>query len=297
MTDPMTLPEDTHTMDNWLQALENETDAAEGDAYVVLGRAGSQVAVVTLSRPQKRNPLSLRSWVRLEQIFEDLAQEPELRSVVIRGAGVEAFGAGADITEFVEKRMTAADAVQYNESIARALRAVGALGVPVIAMVRGLAVGGGCELAAACDVRICADDARFGIPIGRLGVTLGYTETKTLVGLIGRANLKRLLFEGDLIDAQEAMRVGLVQVCVAPDELTRRTAAMLDAIIASAPVTMRAAKLVTDMCDRELTDADAELLTRITVEAYEGPHLREGVQAFLERRSPNFGQEHNDVSA
>jgi len=293
----MTSPEGTHDMDNWLHALENETDPAEGDAYVVLSRAGSEVAVVTLSRPEKRNPLNLDSWIRLEQVFGDLAQDPELRTVVIRGAGDEAFGAGADITEFADKRMTAGDAIHYNESIARALRAVGALGVPVIAMVRGLAVGGGCELAAACDLRICADDARFGIPIGRLGVTLGYTEAKTLVGLIGRANLKRLLFEGDLIDAQEAMRIGLVQVCVPPGDLTRRTANMLEAIVTSAPVTMRAAKLVTDMCDRELTDADAELLTRITVEAYEGPHLREGVQAFLERRAPNFRMESNDVSS
>lgn len=292
----MTSPENANYLDDWLHILESETDAAEDDAYVVLSRGGSQLAVVTLSRPKKRNPLSLRSWIRLEKIFVDLAQESQLRAVVIRGAGVEAFGAGADITEFIDNRMTAANAVIYNESIARALRAVGALGVPVIAMVRGLAVGGGCELAAACDVRICSDDSRFGIPIGRLGVTLGYTETKTLVRLIGGANLKRLLFEGDLINAHEAMRIGLAQICVPPDELTRRTITMLEAIVGSAPVTMRAAKLVTDMCERELTDADAELLTRITVEAYEGSHLREGVQAFLERRPPNFGQEYNDVS-
>jgi enoyl-CoA hydratase len=283
-------------MSEWLGLLERPCGADDVEHYIGLSRATSGVALITLSRPDKRNPLSLRSWIRLAEVFRSLAAEPGLRVVVVRGAGDEAFGAGADIAEFPQNRMTGPNAVTYNEAIARALRAIREIPVPVIAMVRGLAVGGGCELAAACDVRICADDARFGLPIGRLGVTLGYTEARALVDLIGRANLKRLLFEGDLVDAREAMRLGLVQVCVPPNELALRVAAMIDAILGSAPVTIRAAKLVADMCDRELTARDTEALIRLTVEAYEGPDLREGVKAFLERRAPHFANEAVPVS-
>jgi enoyl-CoA hydratase len=278
-------------MIEWQELLDEPCRADEIEHYIGLSRSTPRVALITLSRPDKRNPLSLRSWIRLAEVFNSLAAEPELRVVVVRGAGDEAFGAGADIAEFPQHRMTGPTAITYNEAIARALRAIREIPVPVIAMVRGLAVGGGCELAAVCDVRICADDARFGIPIGRLGVTLGYTEAQALVDLIGRANLKRLLFEGDLIDANEAMRLGLVQACVPPNELAFRVATMIEAILASAPVTIRAAKLVADMCDRELTARDTEALIRLTIEAYEGPDLREGVRAFLGRRTPHFGTE------
>src|SRR5699024_4468936 len=118
--------------------------------------------------------------------------------------------------------------------------------VPVVAMVRGLAVGGGCELAAACDLRVSSQNARYGIPIGRLGVTLGYVEAKALTRLIGVGNLKRLLFEGDLIDAMEAERIGLVEVVVPDSDLENRTAALLSAILSSAKVTISASKLVAD---------------------------------------------------
>lgn len=278
-------------MNAWLSLLAGEPEPSEIEDYIGLNRRTRSVAVVTLARPEKRNALSLGSWKRLAAVFGELGDDPELRAVVVRGAGDLAFGAGADIAEFPSTRMTAPGAVDYNESIARALAAIGQVPVPVIAMIRGLAVGGGCELAAACDVRVAANDARFGIPIGRLGVTLGYTETRVLVNLIGRGNLKRLLFEGDLIDAAEALRIGLIEVSVPPEDVVRRTAAMVDAIAGQAPVTMRAAKLVSGMGDRELTGSDTELLTRITVEAYGGPDLREGVGAFLEHRRPNFAMD------
>ncbi|MBP2371617.1 enoyl-CoA hydratase/isomerase family protein [Pseudonocardia parietis] len=252
------------------------------------------VAVVTLSKPEARNALSLASWRRLHTVFEQLRGHAGLRAVVVRGAGPDALAAGADIKEFPQTRLGAAAATDYNESIARALRAVSAVPAPVIASIHGLAVGGGCELAAACDVRIASTAARFGIPIGKLGVTLGYTETSAVARLIGPAELKYLLFSGEIVPAAEAHRIGLVQRLTEPGELTDTVIAFVERIRAQAPVTIRAAKLVSDMAGRPLTDIDADLLSRLHVEAYDGADLREGVAAFSERRSPVFGTKGED---
>lgn len=264
----------------------SESDVESGIA-VAAGPHGT--AVVTLARPDKLNALSLASWERLADVFEALGADPAVRVAVVRGSG-GAFGAGADIAEFPEVRMTGAAAVRYNETIAWALSAVAAVPVPVIAMVRGLAVGGGCELAAACDLRVSSENARYGIPIGRLGVTLGYVEAQALVRLIGSGQLKRILLEGELLDAAEAHRIHLVEYLVADESLETRTATLVARIVSSAAVTIRAAKLVADMCDRPLTARDTEHLVRATVEAYEGPDLKEGVAAFTERRRPEFTQ-------
>jgi enoyl-CoA hydratase len=252
------------------------------------------VAVVVLARPERHNALDLAAWRRIATLFTHLRGEPGLACVVVRGAGERAFGAGADIREFPQVRMSPQAAVDYNESVAAALRAVAQLPQPVIAMIGGLAVGGGCELAAACDVRLAGARARFGIPIGRLGVTLGYTEAETLVRIIGADMLKYLLFSGELIDADEALRIGLVQRVVEPGELLGHTARLVERIRSGSGVTVRAAKAVAQMCGRPLQPADTEQLTRFAVEAYGGPDLREGVAAFIEGREPRFARERED---
>lgn len=272
------------------QLLENDPPADVVSDRVALQQKGS-VAVVTLSHPQAHNALSLASWQRLRSVFDALAHDPILRAVVIRGAGSKAFAAGADIKEFPGTRMTAADATRYNEVIGQTLRAVAAVPVPVIAAIRGLAVGGGCELSTACDVRIATADARFGIPIGKLGVILGYTEADAAARLIGPAGLKYLLFSGELINAEDAQRLGLVQTIVAPNELASATAKLVAQICSQSAVTMRASKLVADMHGRALTAADTDLLSRLSVEAYEGEDLKEGVAAFGEGRRPVFNQQ------
>lgn len=278
------------TLDDLLRA-----DPAPGRVTdrIAVERA-DDVAVVTLARPEQLNALSLAAWRRLAVVFGDLATEPDLRAVVVRGAGPRAFGAGADIAEFPVARTTAAAALGYNEAVAATLRAVGAAPVPVIAMVHGLAVGGGCELAAACDVRVAATDARFGVPIGRLGVTLGPVEADALARLVGPAGLKYLLFSGRLVPADEALRLGLVQRVVPPADLVAETVGLVEAIRAASAVTMRAAKVVADMCGRPLDARDTERLTRLAIEAYDGDDLKEGVAAFLAGRPPRFANGRNE---
>jgi enoyl-CoA hydratase len=264
-----------------------EADPRNVEDHVAVELHGP-ICLVTLARPEQHNVLSLASWRRLGATFAELARSTTLRAVVVRGSGGRAFGAGADIKEFGEVRLGAALAVDYNEAIATTLRAVGGIPAPVIAMVDGLAVGGGCELAAACDLRIASDRSRFGIPIGRLGVTLGYTEASAVARLVGPATLKYLLFTGRLLDAEDAAAVGLIQRVVPAAELNSETATVLEAILNSSEVTIRAAKLVADMLGRPLSAADTETLTRLTTEAYDGADLAEGVAAFEERRAPNF---------
>lgn len=265
---------------------------------LVLDRVAVQyvddVVVVTLAKPKAFNALSLAAWRRLLAVFTELAEHTDARVVVVRGAGPDAFAAGADIKEFPETRMTAAAATDYNETIAGTLRAVASVPIPVLAALHGLAVGGGCELITACDVRIASTAARFGIPIGRLGVTLGYTETLSVARLIGPAELKYLLFSGDLVDAATAHRIGLVQRLVGPEALVEAVTDLVGRIRSQSATTMRAAKVVTNMVGRPLTDADADLLARFTVEAYEGADLAEGVAAFVERRAPRFGRKEGD---
>ncbi len=257
--------------------------------FVGLRQCGP-MAVLTLSRPASHNALSLRSWLRLAEVFGELAGDRRLRAVVVRGAGDRAFSAGANIEEFPALRMSADAALEYNRAISTALEAVMAFELPTLAMVRGLAVGGGCELAAACDLRVAAADARFGIPIGRLGVTLGSSEARALVRLIGPARLKDLIFTGRLVDATEALAIGLVDRVVPVEELPAATAAIVSAIVSSAPTTLRASKLAADTSGRPLSPHDEDVLARLTRDAYDGADLKEGVAAFLERRPPRFGQ-------
>ena len=268
-----------------LDALASDpAEAASGVAAVRVGR----VAVLTLNNPAALNAMSLGTWRRLGALFAELAGDGALRAVVIRGAGGKAFSAGADISEFSDKRMTAEAAFEYNRCIARALDGVIACPVPVVAMVAGLAVGGGCELAAACDVRIVSDDSRFGVPIGKLGVTLGHTEARALARLIGPGRLKELVFSGRLLDAAEASAAGLVERVVPRADLHDETAKLVESILAAAPTTVRSVKAVTEMVARELTPRDVEYLTGLTLTQYAGPELAEGVAAFLERRPPRF---------
>ncbi len=273
--------------DELAQALAAGPSAGTIEDYVGVERVGS-VGVLTLARPEQHNVINLAGWRRIEAAARQWAADPSLRVVVLRGAGEKAFGTGADIKEFPQTRMSATLAVDYNESVAHALTAVAAIPVPVIAMIGGLAVGGGLELSAAADIRIASDRARFGLPIGRLGVTLGYAEAAALTRLIGPAALKYLLFSGEIVDAAQAERWGLVQKVVPHDELHESVLSVVRAVtIASIPTTL-AGKAVADMTVRELTAADTEALARITVEVYAGPDLAEGVAAFLERRSPEF---------
>lgn len=264
-------------------------DAEETGESGVYVQVFSGLAVVTLSHTRRRNAMDLSMWSRLEEVFVSFAGDRSLGAILVRGAGTAAFAAGADISEFPDLRHDPVSAARYNAQLARTLRAVASLEIPTIAAIQGYAVGGGCELSHACDLRLASETAQIGIPIGKLGVILGLTEAKYLVRHIGVNGLKRVLFSGRLFGAAESLRMGLVDE-VPEGVFWEAVSSLLETILASRPATMRAAKVITDMT-AELDDLHGDKLQEMMLAAYGGKGLREGFEAFLEKRNPDFSFE------
>jgi len=274
---------DVTTQDLWFA----EPQAAETRGGVAIFTHDA-IAEVVLNRPAVLNALDLEMWRRVAEVFSSFADQPGIRVVILRGAGGRAFSAGADIAEFRERRTGVAKASEYNAAIASGLAAVRETPQPVVAVIDGLAVGGGCEIAAAADFRIASETSRFGIPVGRVGVTLGITEASALTALIGPGWTKRLMMSGELIDADAALRIGLIEQVVSREALESETRRIAEAIVAAAPTAARANKLVVNLLTYGSSPEGERALQTLTKAVYEGGDLQEGIAAFLEKRSPRF---------
>lgn len=253
---------------------------------ILVERRGA-IGVVTLNRPERRNAIRLAGWRGLAETVRDLGADPAVRVLILRGAGEAAFASGADITEFPSTRSDPRSAAAYHEAVVGAFRAVAAIEQPVIAMIHGYCIGGGCELAVACDLRLADDRARFGIPAARLGVVLGVDELRALRGLIGEAAAKDILLTGRTLGADEALRLGLVNQVLPPADLAAATFALAERIAGYAPVALAAvkdllARLARDEGDEALAAAHAAFSHR----AFASPDYNAGVRAFIERRAP-----------
>ncbi|MBV8860204.1 MAG: enoyl-CoA hydratase/isomerase family protein [Acidobacteria bacterium] len=244
------------------------------------------IAYVTLNRPKVLNALSKATWADLRAAFEDARDDAEVRGVILTGAGDKAFIAGADIGE-----LATAGAVQAEESSRfgqEVLNLVENLGKPVIAAVNGFALGGGCETAMACTIRLAAEHARFGQPEVKLGVLPGGGGTQRLPRLVGKGRALQLILTGEMVGAQEAYRIGLVNEVVPADALIPRAEAILKQIFANAPL---AVKFSLEAVNKGLETSQGEGLA---LEASffglcAGTEDKgEGTQAFLQKRAPQF---------
>ena len=243
------------------------------------------IATVTLSNPGKLNAINIAMWERLGATFAALALNPDLRCVIVRGAGAN-FAAGADIEEFPHIRSTVAQGIHYHQDvIAPVLQAIIECPHPTIAAIEGACVGGGLEIACACDLRIAAPSARFGIPINRLGFPLAPAELQGLLQLIGKARTLEILLEGRVFDAAEAKDKGLLQRIVddvhgaAHESAQRIAAAAPHAARLNKELVRRLTPVVAPLNQQELEAAFAFLTTH---------DYREGVQSFLDKRDPVF---------
>lgn len=259
------------------------------EAEILVAQEGA-VGTITLNRPAVHNALRYAMWRDLAMGVRELAGRAEIRAIVVRGAGERAFSAGADIAEFPERRGTAGAAAEYHAAVEDALGAIGAAAQPVIAMIHGYCIGGGCELAIACDLRIADDQARFGIPAAKLGVILGLNELRQLLALVGPATAKDILLTGRLLGVDEALRVGLVDRVVLAADLAGTVAEAAAQIVANAPVAVAATKaLIAGLArgddEATLTRAHATFVRDAFASADHG----EGARAFLEGRRPRFG--------
>jgi enoyl-CoA hydratase len=259
---------------------------SDGNPGIVVERDGV-IATVTLSNPGKLNVLTVAMWRALARALDALSADPALRCVVVRGAGSEAFAAGADIAEFAAERDNLEQGRRYHrEYVHGALRAVGECPHPTVAMIHGPCVGGGLEIACACDLRISGESGRFGVPIGRLGFAIAYDELAAVLPLTGRAVALELLLEARVWEAREAFEKGLL-TRVVPD------AGLADEVYASARRIAESAPLVNRW--------HKQFIERLAVRARIGPEewdegfacfdttdYREGVAAFLAKRKPHF---------
>lgn len=245
-----------------------------------------RVAIVTVNRPQALNALNEETMGELKDCFTRLGQDENIRAIVLTGAGEKAFVAGADIAYMV--RMNSIEARNWGKYGQEVFSLIANLPKPVIAAVNGFALGGGCEIAMACDIRIAADNAKFGQPEINLGIIPGFAGTQRLTRLVGKGMAKLLIYTGDMIDANQALAVGLVEKVVAKEELLN-TALDLAKKIAGKPVTpIVLAKELINACDEVGQKAGEVLEGECFGMCFSTEDQKEGMDAFLNKRKPNF---------
>jgi enoyl-CoA hydratase/carnithine racemase len=246
------------------------------------------IATVALNNPGKLNALTIAMWRELARVMHELSADDALRCIVLRGAGDEAFAAGADIEEFINERATLAQAKTYHhEYVHGVLRAVGECRHPTVAMIRGACVGGGLEIACNCDLRISGESGRFGVPINRLGFAIAYDELAGLLALAGRAVAAEILLEGRVWNAQEAFAKGLLTRVVADAQVEKEAYAAARRIADGAPLVARWHKKFI----RRLAVA-APPLTVAEVDAnfdyLKTDDYRTGIDSFINKKKPKF---------
>ena len=252
----------------------------------ILVQRDGRVATIILNRPERLNALDLASWRRFAAVAAELDAEEGLRCIVVRGAGDKAFASGADISAFARERATVKEARSYGEAMHAALAAVAHCRHPTVAMIRGVCVGGGLELACSCDLRIAGQSSRFGAPIRQLGLTMAHSEIKTLMDLVGKAGALEILLEGAIFGPERALALGLVNRVVPDSDLEAEVAATVGRIAEGAPLVQRwHKKFIRRLFDpRPLTAAELEEgFASMATDDY-----RIGVEAFLAKRDPQF---------
>ena len=247
----------------------------------LLWEATDGIGHITFNRPAQRNALTWVMYDGLVSAIERVNADDTIRAVVVTGAGEKAFAAGTDIGQFREFR-TPADAIGYEERIDRVLTVLETCRVPTIAAINGACTGGGAAIAACCDLRIAADNARFGFPIAKtLGNCLSMANLARLSALIGAARVKEVIFTARLIEADEAQRIGLVSEIVPAAGLAERADALARTVAGMAPLTLRATK----MALRKLGSIPTEDEDLILM-CYQSADFRDGMEAFLGKRAP-----------
>jgi enoyl-CoA hydratase len=244
------------------------------------------VATITLDRPKALNALNQQTLLELEQAVAQVARSPEIRAVIVTGAGEKAFVAGADIAEMAA--YTPTQALAFAQLGHRVFAALEALPVPTIAAVNGFALGGGCELALACDLLYVSEKAKLGLPEVTLAVIPGFGGTQRLTRQVGRARAKELIFSGDMIDATKAKEVGLALEVLPADKLLAHAREVAQKVATRGPVAVAQAKRVIEAgADLPLKDAN-ELERQAFALLFGTEDQKEGMKAFLEKRKAAF---------
>jgi enoyl-CoA hydratase len=253
----------------------------------VLFEMAEGIATIVINRPEKRNALNRETRLELIEIMEEIKRDPKIRVLILTGAGDKAFISGSDINEL--KEMTPLEMYNFVTTLAQKLYTdLGNLDIPVIAMINGLCLGGGCELAVACDIRIAADAAKFGQPEVLLGIIPGGGATQRLPRLIGMGRAKELIYTGNLIDAKEAERIGLVNKVVPQEKLKEEVMSLARNIAEKSPVILRMAKKAINGSSESTLNMGLSYEAMVECLCFSTEDRKEGMDAFFEKRKPRF---------
>jgi enoyl-CoA hydratase len=268
-----------------LDVIRNQTSYADGK---ILKAATEGVGVVTFNNPEKRNAMSLEMWEGLGQALTELRDDPNVRVVVLFGAGDKAFVSGADISQFEKTRHNAAASEEYSKKSEAQRALLGNYPKPTIACIRGFCLGGGMQVAMLADIRIAAEDSQFGIPAAKLGIAYGYEGLRNLVSLVGPSWARLIMYTGMRISSAEALRIGLVDRVIPNDDLWNATMEIARTISGNAPLAIKAAKITIAQVLKDPAARDMTAIKQIGMECMDSEDFREGRRAFMEKRKPEF---------
>ena len=243
---------------------------------------------MVFNNPARHNAVSLEMWEGAETIIDNFARDPAIRVIVVSGAGGKAFVSGADISKFESERASEEAVKHYNVTTDRFHTKLAALTKPTIAMIRGYCIGGGVSLATGCDLRICSDNSRFGIPAARLGLGYGHKGIRKLMDLVGPASAKELFFTAKQFTAQQALIMGLVNQVVPEGELEAFVDDYARAIADNAPLTVMQVKRTVGELLKDPAERDIALTDRLVADCFGSEDYIEGRRAFMEKRKPSF---------
>lgn len=246
-----------------------------------------KIGIVKINRPEVLNAVNMETILELEKVMHEFDDNEDILVIIITGEG-KSFVSGSDISKLAQ--LDALQAREYSQIGQRVLSFIENMEKPVIAAVNGYALGSGCELAMACDIRIASDKAKFGQPEVKLGIIPGHAGTQRLARLVGISIAKELIFTGDIIDAQEALRIGLVNKVIEQESLLEEVNNIANKIVAVGPTAVRLAKTVINRgIDTNLTTASSYETEAFSV-VFSTEEAREGIRAFLEKRKPNWNK-------
>ncbi len=254
----------------------------------VHSRRDGNVGYLIFDNQERRNAMSLEMWEACSRLMADYARDPEIRVVVLAGAGDKAFIAGADISKFGEERASDAGVKRYNEVVEKAYASVHEFPKPTIAMIRGFCVGGGMGLASCCDLRICSQDAKFAVPAAKLGLGYGYAGVKRLMDVVGPSFTKEIFYTARLFDADEARMMGLANRVVGNNELETYVKDYAAMIAANAPLTVDSISFIVGEALKDESQRDMERCEELVTQCFKSTDYEEGRAAFMEKRKPVF---------
>jgi enoyl-CoA hydratase len=254
----------------------------------MLSRKEGRVGYVIFNNPERHNAVSLDMWEAASGFLEQFKHDPEIRVVVITGAGGKAFVSGADISKFESERANEEAIARYNIAVETANTAIFEFPKPTIAMIRGYCIGGGMGLALCCDLRICSDNSRFAVPAAKLGLGYGYPGIKRLVDVVGVSFAKEIFYTARQFDAEEARTMGLVNRVLPADELESYVKTYADTISENAPLTVGAVKYIAGEAVKEDSKRNLARCAELVKQCFTSSDYTEGRKAFMEKRKPRF---------